>query len=140
MNKLKELGNTYFWMIVAVWVVGICIAIYLFSAWQEGATNRAVTSQTNQANNAVKQAQNAANVAANFDIERRAEDAVRETVLKPRLDESRRKSQTSKAELDAAKRRHQENAKTPKNFNSSVSDNCAELARLYPDVEFQYCH
>lgn len=141
MDKLKTLYNKYFWLIALVWVIAIGAFIFwLASGPRSGEVlQQTVTNQTAAANKAVREAANAQNAAVNASIERRSEDAVREKVITPKLEQTRRRSQNSKVELEKTQK-ELENAKTNlSNLNRSISDNCAELERLYPDTDFQYC-
>ena len=140
MNKLKELLNTYFWLIVIVFLIVVFVLTHsIYSNWQDGAANRTVSQQQTQANTAVKQGANAQNAAVNSDIERRSEDARREKTITPKLDESRRRSNSSKAELDAAKRRYENAKNNTANLSVDSIDNCRKLKELFPDVRFNDC-
>src|SRR5207237_8566480 len=68
--------------------------------------------------------------AANFNVERRTEDGVREKVIKPKLEAARRNSQNSQAELDKAKRKYENENTNHQNLNSTQSDNCDDLHPL----------
>ncbi|MCD9186740.1 MAG: hypothetical protein LUM44_09920 [Pyrinomonadaceae bacterium] len=88
--------------------------------------------------NTLKEAAKDQKEADNSSIERRTEDAIRERVIKPKLDNVRRRSQTSKVELENLKKRNE--TKNLHNSNASLDLNCAELKRLYPDAQFEYCY
>ena len=138
MNKLKTIFKTHWISIVGASIV-IFILLIGYLGCQTNELQQTVDNQTNQANKAVREAANHNNAAVNASIERRSEDAYREKVITPKLEQTRRKSQNSKAEIEKAEKEFQ-NAKTNRsNLNRSIADNCAELSRLYPDTTFQYC-
>lgn len=140
MENLKSTFKRYWISVVGAGVVLLIIAIFwLGGVLETKQFNRTVDNQQTQSNKAVREAINANNSAVNASIERRTEDAVRETTIKPKLTDVRRQSQISKAELDAAKRRY-ENAKiNSSNLSSSDADNCRKLRELFPNTKFADC-
>ena len=139
--NIKKLFNKYFWLIALVWVIAIGAFVFWLASGpsEDEVLQQTVTNQQTEANKAVQQAANHNSAAVNASIERRSEDAVREKVITPKLNDLRRRSQNSKRELEKTQKDYQ-NAKTNlSNLNRSVTDNCSELKRLYPDTRFEYC-
>ena len=139
-EKLKTVLNQYFWLIVIVFLIVVAVLTYLISSVSEQSKfNGTISNQTSQANKAVQEATNANASAANFDTTRRTEDAIREKTIEPKLDAARRKSQTSKIEVEKARKQLENEKLNLQNLNRDVAANCAELKQLFPDTTFQYC-
>lgn len=137
MNKFAAFVKNYYWLIaVAIVIAG---TIWLSGVIEEKSFDNKISTQNAESNSAVSEAQNSAAVAANFSIERRSEDAVREKVITPKLETARRRSENSKNELETAKKQYENSKNNRMDTNRSVTDNCAQLARLYPDKKFEYC-
>lgn len=140
MNKIKEILQKQFWLIAVFWLVLIFASLFwLFGKVETNQFNNAVNTSVNQANKAVKQAANAQTSAANFDIERRAEDVVREKTITPKLDAARGNSKDSQAALKKARKHYDEKKHDTTNLSRNSADNCLALRRLFPDTRFAYC-
>ncbi len=140
MNKFKKILNSYFYLLVIVGLILIAACAFSIKNWYDTREfNRAAAVQSIEANKAVQEAQNANNQAAVLDLERRTEDVLRDSVIEPKLNRSRRKSANSKIELQRAKQKYSDEKIIHKNISSSVVDNCLRLHRLFPAEKFEYC-
>ncbi len=140
MNKLKEILNSYFWLIIIAFAIFVTvIGCLIYQNWQDGATSRMADRQSIEANKAVREAAGANGAAISFDAARQTEDVRRANNIKPKLDAARSNSNNSKTQLERAKNKLNETNKNLGNFNADRADNCAELARLFPDTRFEYC-
>jgi hypothetical protein len=141
MNNLKSLFKKHLISIVGGSIVVLILVIgYLGCGPTEGERlQQTVTNQSNQVNEAVQEAANARDVAANASIERLTTDAVREKTITPKLGASRRKSQQSKADLRKARKTYNEKQNDTSLLSNSDSDNCRKLAELFPNVRFADC-
>jgi hypothetical protein len=122
--------------IIALGVFGFWFAGYL----SEKSFDRQIDNLQTNSRTEVTEAANHQKAAANSEVERRTEDGVREKVIVPKLDVARRRSQSSKVELEKAKNKLKENEKNIHDLNASRAANCAELRRQFPDTRFEYCH
>jgi len=137
MNKLKFLANQYFWLVILAGVLAVGVGTFWGNGkYLEHKTDRQVSGNNAAANTAVQQAVTSETQAANSSMTRQTEDQVRETAIAPKLEQSRRNSVSSQVAL--AKARQQFNAKTILS-NSSRSNDCERLSRLFPDTKFEYC-
>lgn len=140
MNTIKLYFKQYLWLIILAGLLLLGTGVYFLGGYlEEKSFDKTVQTQTNQANTAVRESKIESGVAANLSIERRAEDAVRERVIKPKLDDARRRSSNSQSKLATAQKQYENSKKNPTDFNRSVVDNCAQLKRAYPNVTFEYC-
>jgi len=130
--------------IISIVGAAIVLSIIAFFSIQSGCEtkefNQTVDKHRNQANKAVQEAANAQNQATNTSIERRTEDTIREKTITPKLDGARRRSQNSKAELEAARKTYNEQKSNTSNLSRLPADNCIDLGSLFPDVRFEDCH
>jgi predicted negative regulator of RcsB-dependent stress response len=140
MDNLKAWANQYFWLIVVIFLAVVGTFSYLiYGSYQESSFQQSIQTNQTEAQTAVNTATNANTNAANFSLERRTEDAVRDQTIAPRLETARRNSQTSKTELERAERKLKVNEKKIRDINASWADNCLRLKRLFPDERFEYC-
>ena len=139
-NKLKTFLKSHLWMII---IVGLAVAAIAFFSIQTGCEtkqfNQTVGNRRNEANKAVQEAVNANNAAVNISIERQVEDGMREQTITPELGRRRRNSENSKTALEEARKTHHEKKNDTSNLSRSESDNCRELAGLFPDIRFEDC-
>ena len=139
-NKLKTFLKPHLGLIVLIALAVFAFTIFFVQSGCETAEfNRAIDNQSNQSNKAVQEAVNANNAAVNVSIERRTEDAVREQVITPKLEQSRRRSANSAIALEAARKTYNEKKTHTANLSTSDADNCRELLRLFPNVRFADC-
>lgn len=130
-NVISIIGGTTVLLIIAFFSIQ--------SGCETKQFNQTVDNRSIQANKAVQEAANAQNAAINSSIERQTEDAVREKIIAPKLGEARRRSQNSKAALDAEKQKYSNAKNNISNLSNSDADNCRELSRLFPNVRFEDC-
>jgi len=135
-----ELSKKY-WKVVAViffiWLF-IFVILQISQSCRSKQFENTVDNIQTATENTLKEAANDQNEADNSSIERRTEDTIRERVITPKLDDVRRQSANSKLELENLKKRNE--TKNLHNSNASRDLNCAELKRLYPDAQFEYCY
>ena len=138
MEKFKEFTNQYFWLIFiafAALMIVVIVSIYpLFNS-----VDKTITNQPNESKKAVQEANNANRGVANFDIERRTEDVIREKTIAPKLEKLRRNSQNSKTEVEKARKTYNEKKNDTSNLSNSDADNCSKLKNLFPNIRFQDC-
>lgn len=140
MEKYTSFFKKHFISIGGATIVILIIALFsIQSGCETKRFNQTIDNRSTDANKAVQEAANANNAAINASIERRAEDALREKVIEPKLDAARRSSQNSKAELDAARKTYNEKKNNPSNLSRSRADNCRDLSALFPNVVFEDC-
>lgn len=137
---MKALFRQYLWLIVliAVALVGIG-TFFIAGVYQEKKFDQTVTNQRTEANKSLQESRTESGVAANYSIERRTEDAIREKTIAPKLGEARRRSDNSKTNLETAKKNYELKKFDTENLTSDDSLNCRNLAELFPNVEFESC-
>jgi hypothetical protein len=128
--------------VVTILVVLFFAAIMAFavSDWfGEKKVDSEVQTQTTEATRQIgiaEQSISNANVSAGSRV---TEDIIREKVIRPRLEETRRKSSVSKAELETATKEFNDAKNNLHNLNVTRADNCRRLGELFPDERFEYC-
>ncbi|HEX8637361.1 MAG TPA: hypothetical protein VF692_04815 [Pyrinomonadaceae bacterium] len=136
----KTLFKRYLPAIIALAVIVALVLVFWFVGYlSERKFDAAIDNLQTNSQNEVKQAANHNNAAINAQVTRQIEDGVREKVIKPKLDAARRSSESSKLNLEKARRKYSDEKINPTNLSSSAADNCARLANLYPDTKFEYC-
>lgn len=139
MQKLKDLFYKYLWLIILCGLFAVGgLTFWAHQSYQEHRTDSEIKQTQTEAHTAVNQAVESETEAANTSIERQSEDAVREKVIRPRLETARRNANSSKIELDLAKQKFNEKT-NPHDANGTWADNCARLKRVFPDDTFEYC-
>lgn len=138
MKNFTSFCKKHFVSILGAAIVVLILAVgYLGCRRDE--IQETITEQRTGSQNAVREAANASNAAVNASAVRQVEDGLRNKIIAPKLDHARRQSQNSKAAVLRAEKEIQ-NAKTNlSNLNRTIADNCAELGRLFPDTQFEYC-
>lgn len=141
MENLKSILNQNFWLIVIVWLAVVASLVFWISSSpsDQEILDQTAANQSVEANKAVREAMNARDAAVNVSVERRTEDAARERIIKPKLDNARRQSRNSKAALEAARKTYNDKKSNTENLSASNADNCAALGRLFPNVRFDDC-
>ena len=121
-------------------LVVLFLCLQLSSCFHEKSVDSAVNQQTTDAARQIginEQSTENANVSQ---AARQSEDIVREKVIRPKLEEIRRRSQNSKIELERANQKFNDAKNNLHNINSSRADNCQRLRELFPNERFEYCH
>lgn len=138
--ETKTLLKKYLPAIICIVVLAALVFGFWFVGYlSEKSFDRQVDNLQTNSQTEVKQAANHSNAAINAQVTRQIEDGVRERVIKPKLDAARRSSESSKIEMEKARRKYNDEKNNPTNLTNSAADNCARLANLYPDTKFEYC-
>jgi preprotein translocase subunit SecF len=139
-ENFKEIFKKYLWLVILVSLFAVgSVVFWIGGVLEENKTAQSV--QTSQSNSqaAVLEAQTNTQQAANVSVERRTEDGVRARVIIPKLEDSRRRSQQSKIDIKIAEEKYSDENITHENISNSRSRNCEQLARFYPNRQFEYC-
>jgi len=128
---------------VSLLFAGLLVCLYLClqisSFFHERSVDSAVNQQTTQATRQIGIAEQSAANANVSQAARQSEDIVREKVIVPRLNEARRRSEQTKAELEKARQNLNNAKQNLHNLNASRLDNCRRLRELFPNETFEYC-
>lgn len=138
--ETKAFFKKYLPAVLALAAIALVVSGFWFAGYlSEKSFDRTIDNLHTGAQNEVKQAANASNAAASAQMTRSIEDGVREQVIAPKLETARRRSQSSRIELEKAQTKYDNEKITHPRVSNSRAVNCVQLKRLYPNTRFEYC-